>query len=506
MIDTPNQLSQRAAKPYFRIVILLLFAWFLLTLNVDAGWFGHHDSSGAMLHIMARNYRYYSAAKIGFMPVTNYAPTTPDNYQYHTHHPFLTAWTMGAAAGLFGMEEITFRFAAACATMIAVVAFFVLCRRLYGTRWAWWSAVFLVLTPMVAYFGRMPHYAPFALMYLMLFSGELAQWLRRPTRRRWLALAIFALCAVWTSWATVFFLVGFGLLVMWAGTNYHRVRMVILGIVTLAGVVLYVLYYQTQRPDTIEDLANTFLWRSSATSVETLVEHEVLAEVSPDVTFTTVEWITQQFVDLFIFVTPGVLLLSVAGVAPAWRRGTRLGRGFLVALSGSELVYLLVFRNASFVHDFYKIYLIPAAAITAAAALLAGWSNPQVKRWARPTLVGLLATSVIFGGAMLYKLHTVNSSEQLSELAQAIATHTTQDELVIANFDDWKFTLGYYTARHIDFDVAADQALERAGREPVALYVFCTEADTGYPNALAPYNYQAVGDCRLYDLRESPQG
>src|SRR5690606_22755519 len=68
---------------------------------------------------------------------------------------------------LVGYHEVVVRFVFAACSLLSMAVMYALTRRLYGHTRAVWSAVFFTLTPMFAYFGRMPdHEAPAMLLLL----------------------------------------------------------------------------------------------------------------------------------------------------------------------------------------------------------------------------------------------------------------------------------------------------------------------------------------------------
>ncbi len=201
------------------------------------------------------------------MQVLNPAPTTPDQFHYYQHHPILTAWVSALFSSVAGLNEVSMRMVSILASMISITAFYVICRRLYGARVGWWGAAFYAASPMIAYFGRMSNHELLTLMFLMLFTCILINWLRKPSRVRWWALLIFGILAVWTAWAALFFIALFVLLTLWIGSRAQRQAMIVLGGLTVLSVIGLVAFYQAQWSGTIADLIEVFIWRSSPTTL-----------------------------------------------------------------------------------------------------------------------------------------------------------------------------------------------------------------------------------------------
>lgn len=198
------------------LIILLLVMWGLLTIRLGAPWFGHHDTNGVEFMTMARNYALYGAPELGFLQLRNYEiPAQPENYIFYFRHPPMISWALGLAGVPFMLTEASSRFVMICATMISIASLYVLARRLLGQKRALFVVLLYGLTPMIVYFGRMPNHEPLVMGFLMPFITIYAQYLRYPTRTRWVALAILAILCMWTAWAAFFFfasLIFFGIL------------------------------------------------------------------------------------------------------------------------------------------------------------------------------------------------------------------------------------------------------------------------------------------------------
>ena len=84
----------RGRKPGMGMpLLILLVAWALLTVRLDAPWFGIAEENGAWISAAVRNYRLYGADNLWLMQVLNAGPATPETCHYYVHHPPLVVWS-----------------------------------------------------------------------------------------------------------------------------------------------------------------------------------------------------------------------------------------------------------------------------------------------------------------------------------------------------------------------------------------------------------------------------
>lgn len=492
-----------AAYRLHYLLAFLLLMWALLVIRLDAPWFGHHDENGAWITTGARNFELYGWSTLNYLPVLKNGPLDLDrpgeDFTYYVHHPPLIVYTVAWARALLGPHEMSARLVSAFSTLISLAALFVIVRRLYNGRRALWLLPLYGLTPMIAYFGRMPNHEPLALSFILIFVAVFINWLRAPNWPRWALLAIMAGLALWTAWAAAFFFLAFGLAGLWLGSWPQRRQMVLLGVV-IGGLTLSVVaFYQWQWDGTLDKLRDAFFYRTS--SLEMRRDGE---------SFGLLEFIFQQLVHMLPLMTFAIVVLGVAGVLLTIRREGRQQRAVILALVGGGLLYMLVFRNAFYIHDYYKIYFMPGLTIAATVAMVAGWRSRRWRRWARPTVVGLVVVSAIVSVVFFVLLHRSGSTQEdyAMGLAQAVAQNSQPHSLIMTNLIRQSSAVEHYAQRSMTWQITPQDALELAAahRESWALYVYCVPdaddiADDGlFDAALADLPYETFENCRVIRL------
>ncbi len=464
------------------LIAVLLLAWALLTIKIGDAWFGHQDANGAWISVAVRNYQlhgfFQQAGLINISTGLN-SPIEP-----YTHHPPLVVWMETPLALMFGYNEALIRFVAAACTLMSAAALYVLARRLKGQTFALWSTVFYLFTPMTAYFGRMPDHEAPALMFCLLFAALLVDWLRRPTRGKWWLLVLLTVLVGWTAWGG---LIMIGLLTLAAFFfTRRRVALLMLGVVAFGAVIAVLGYFEVVYHDALPDLINAFIWRTSTSSLE-----------PGAASFTAGEYAIRLVVRLITLFTPSICVLILIGACLAFRRRGLL-RAFLLALVAAGVGYILLFRNASYIHDYYLLYLTPALALLAASAVV---FLPRRSRWLRPLVASLVVVTL---PATLYYLNDIyRTSDPTLPLTFAKAVHdqTTPDDLILSNLPDIGFALEFYAERHIAWSQSPAEAEESATTSTGAVYyLHCDNLSKLPANVIRLAEVEVSPDCYLSRL------
>jgi 4-amino-4-deoxy-L-arabinose transferase-like glycosyltransferase len=497
-----------AKSPYQLLVIILLLMWAVLTVRINAGWYGHHDENGRWISTAVRNYNLYGAENLAYLVTTNSSPATPETAEYYVNHPPLIVWTAWLSSTLFGRyqsgmpypdawpTEMAVRLVSIFATMINLSAFYVLCRRLLGTRLAILCLCLYSFTPMIAYYGRMPNHEPLVLPFICLFAAIFVNWMRRFTLAQTVVMALCAVIAMWTAWAAAFFFGTLGIVALIYGQKQQRWTIIGIGIITIAATILVPVFYELQRPGSIDTLLKAFTFRTSTRNLDRASED-----------FTLTQYLLQLISHMFVTMSFGVTILGAWGIVLSIRNKTGLTRAVILALLLACVGYMLVFRNAFHVHDYYKIFYMLSFAIGAAIAVNHLWLLPRHRmgRYARPFVVGILLYSLIAGVYWFNVLHRTSMKPILHEIVASLPTYTQESDIILTNLSGIFPMIDYYTYRTLVYDITPQEAINRAeaGNEHIK-YLFCVLSDgdgTIFDDVFGESSVTVVtDDCRLVEL------
>lgn len=352
-------MSENSKIP-FRLIILLIVIWGLWAIRMGQPYYTKEDASRVWMPAAVRNYDWYGIEEIG-LSVTRNSARIDDSSQltYYHNHPPLSIWLPALFSKFAGFNELSIRFLFPAAMMIAASAFYVVVRRLSDSNLAFWSVLFFGLNPMISYYETSYGHDPLGFMAAMLFAAIFINWVRQPTRARYFALVFLAILAVYTAWPAIFFIGTIGIVGMIFTNNQQRIGIVVLGIVSVAAIVIMMGTYELMHNGSVLSLIERYQWRSSSAT------YTVGSR-----SFSMLEWFANAIVQMTVWCTASVLILSVIGIRPLFKRITKQAKWMILALFLAALVYQLAFRNASYVHVYYKAFFIPSLAIFSAAAIL----------------------------------------------------------------------------------------------------------------------------------------
>jgi hypothetical protein len=296
----------------------------------------------------------------------------------------------------------------------------------------------------------------------------------------------------------VFFVGALGFAAMWIASRQQRIGIIGLGVWALIAVVVMMLFYEAQWAGSIRDLLDAYIWRSSSSTGR-----------REEASFTIVEFIVKISAHIIFFITPTLTFMSLWGVRYIRRYSSRQTKAVLAGLLLAAFAYLLVFRNANYIHDYYKIVFVPAMAISSATVMFYAHTERRLRRWARPAtrvLVGaMIVTSVLVVGVM----HLTGSQPRMQAIIDALNAEISPDDVVISFIDDdvygYDNVIQFYTFHAVHWQQTPDDAITIAETSDNRVwYVYCIAKDGAFPQELDAYNSTPIykDQCRLYNLKE----
>lgn len=503
-----------------RLVALLLVAWGLMVYRVGVPWYEFHNANGAWISASIRNFKQYSFTAFHMLHTRQAGPTTPADFHPYIHHPPMPVWLPGFLSIFTGLNEVTVRFVFISATLLSVAALYVLTRRLFDERTAWWASFLYVFMPMTTYFGRSPDYFMISMAVGVVYTAIYWNWLQRPTWRRFGALALLAVFGVYTFWVDILYVGVLGIIALFIGKWTHRIQTVILGVIGIAAVASMLLLYAWGAPTVLQDMRAAALIRTGVNPNAYNEDDFRLtdyvhgsynrrSETLPDETFTWLQFAVDVVLDLTTTMTTSFLVLGVLGTPAAFRITSWRRRWILIGLYGVSLLWVLLLRNASYTHHFYSIYFFIPIAICGAVILM----RPRHRwRWLHPLLVALVITGVI-NGLYLYGVyhssggypHMILGEREIyhETTIEALRTWTEADDLVMTNID-WLYenmAMEYYANRNVIWGTQPVQAVVEARTVGESVqYMYCVDAPEVPPGFEAYTYHVAQNGCWFFNI------
>ncbi len=193
------------------IFFTLIIAALLLSLQINKPFYGYHDWNGLTYAQIAKNYlRYGSLTKLG--QVTNFSPTTPDNFRYDTHyHPLLTL-LLAFFLSIFGFHEWTIRIVPVLFSLSSLFLLSQLVTLWIDAETGLLATIIALFTPVFIYFGKNPVHEPLTLFFILLNTYLFSLHLHHPKKNKILKwLLVTSLISLFSGWPSYYhlFLIGF---------------------------------------------------------------------------------------------------------------------------------------------------------------------------------------------------------------------------------------------------------------------------------------------------------
>ena len=244
------------------------------------------------------------------------------------------------------------------------------------------------------------------------------------------------------------------------------------------------LFYQAQWSGSIDSILDAFVWRSSSASDD-----------RDSAAFTLTQFVAVTVVHVGFFITGGVLVFSLIGVYVLWRRD-RFAGSIVLALLLAGLGYQLVFRNASYVHDYYKLVLVPALAIAAGAA----WVYGRRGRILRPLMDTMLLIVLIQSVLVLAWAHRTGNRPWMDTVIETVAAEMQPGDRIMTHLagKDLVMPLRFYLFHAVDEDRVYADVLAAEGR---VLFIECPDWDDNHePVTDDDHRIIEADTCRVHIL------
>lgn len=489
------------------LVLALLWLGAVLSIHVARPFTGSHDADSAIWSQAAHNnLRAGLAATKGVPSSWHFRPLPIPPQGYYVHHPPGLSLLVTASFALFGEREWAARLVPIAATLAGVVLLWLLVRDAIGPRGAMLATALLVVLPMEMYFGRA---VIFETVVLPLLLGALlaARRFEREPGPGPLALAVGLFALAMASGWQAYVVAGLAAVrALLRRDRRGRTLALAFAATGAASLALFVIQVHLVRPDAIQELGRAFLFRSGET---------VGGDGRP---VRWGEWLAKMGSVLGTHIQPTAWVLAAAGALVALRRraagaGASWLGGTALLLAMATSLYLVVFRNASYIHTYMSFYFVAPVAMTGGLALEALLGAARERgRGARLGAVAAVGTLLVLLGfqglAKVRSLHAYQywivgrtvpePPDLIPALGRTIAETFPEEAKVHSNLPRKGTQLRYYAQRPIEYGVDRPEewrALLAKRGEPMGALLWM-----GAPNAEALRDLLPSGSGRTVEL------
>jgi 4-amino-4-deoxy-L-arabinose transferase-like glycosyltransferase len=436
----------------------LIWLAFVLTAEIDRPWINGSDYNGAVWSQAAHNIlRAGLADTAGASSGFYFGPLPIPAWGYYLHHPPLLHLAIAGLFSVLGEQEWVARLVPIGCSLMSVVFLWLLVRSCAGSRVAALTAAVFATLPMQLRYGAMVNFEPCVLM-LILGALLCLRWHDVTGKPAWKYGALaFVLVGLWVDWAMHLFVIAIcACWLLWRKNGDRRFAALLLG-TTVLSALLFLDRILLLRPDAWQNLFHTFMFRLGA---------------GRGGHFTEAQWVARLSDNFLTHFLPVGLLLGAVGAGILWKSRSRskglrwLGRAALSILL-MDALFVGVFQNDSYIHQYLAFYFLAPIAIAAGLALdrlIALLRHLGSVRYPVPgaaeaavflLVLGLAAHSFVRTDTLVRQFQILDygaeeSPELIPELGRAIQATFSAETHVLCNFlPDYGPQLAYYAQRDL---------------------------------------------------------
>ena len=351
------------------MVSLLFLSWFL-TLRFSEPWTNTVDFNGAVWTQAAHNLLQAGLGTTAGVPAVFYfgPPPIPAS-EYYAHHPSLLHLEIALLIQLFGEHEWVARLLPVVCSLMSAILLWLLVKECAGPRAATLATTLFASLPMELHYGSMVNFEPCTLMWMLLGMLGLRRW-EMTGKSYWCVLMVSSLAlAMFTAWLGYFLVLILCIHFTFFARNKQRALSFLLLGIALFSVAVFLFQIRWIKPEAWEDLAGAFRLRLGQ-------------KLSNGEGFTLHQWADRVGHSLLVHFPPLAWVLAGLGALRGWRSRQALPQDLLSAGNGVNwlnwvsfcffllsFVYVVGFKNASFIHDYASFYFLVPLSIMGGVGL-----------------------------------------------------------------------------------------------------------------------------------------
>lgn len=407
---------------------LFILSLFLIGQNLDKPFWGEHDWNGARYGNIARNFLRYGIIDLQFAQIENSGSVTDRQFEYFTHYPPLLPILISISYMFFGVSEWSTRFIPLLATSGSIVLIFLIGKKLYDTKTAFLAAILALIIPINLYFGKTPVHEPLVVFFILLsFFAYLRQFK--------ILLFLSLIAAHLTTWAGFFLIPAITAVAIFTKDKKDFVKIIPYWLIPLTIFSFYIVFIYLHTGSLFGgDLLGALFQRSS-----------LLKEVQPT-DFNLVNYLSKLRLWSFSLYSATLTILVGIWLIVSIKRKFSESDVKLLILGLFGVIYLIVFPNAAFIHNYLVMYLIPFFVLSGARV---------IGRF--PFLLSLVILLVIFleRKPFLDALNKSDADRLAVEVGKAINRETKFTDTVLVSPVGFSYSadkfLRFYSDRKIKY-------------------------------------------------------
>jgi len=360
-------------------IFVLAMGLMLLSRDIDTWFTGWREDNSAVFCVFARSHIQCGLGYTKLFNVWDGIAVPSAQSSRYLNQPPLLALLAAIPMSVFGDHEWVGRSVPIATTLGSAWILMVIISRLQSPLLGLLSGLFYVMLPITAYFGRiLCHESPVQFFSLLMLHGYI-QWsgLYGGGYNRKAGVVYYTtgvVLGIGTGWAAVIMA---GLIWLWHLCRTLRdssqlrllLWLTLVPAVSLAAVMIHILWGCGWKAG----------WLGSLLSSRTLAPEEAIswaewARCNWDYIRLNVSWFGITAAVIYLAIVPAILLYAVSDspLRQIVRNGTSIIPIFLTGLQG--LIWTVVFRHESYLHDYWQYFSVPFFAAAMAAVVFAAFT------------------------------------------------------------------------------------------------------------------------------------
>ena len=324
---------------------LIVFAFLLLSININKPFIGQHDWNGVVYGQQAKNFlRFgYLPLKLGATLAT--ADILPEERKYLVHYTPVLPVLISFSYRLFEISEQSTRLVPVLASLASVLLVMLLGKELISFRAGIIAGILMTVTPMFVYYGKNPVHEVVLLPFALLSFYSYERFLTTDMNKWWKILLFSLIGAMLVGWpgyyaaGLIFF---HGILFRQSG----KIRFLQLPLAAVTLLIVFFFHSTILSPQAAGDLQNIFFARLGGTSISLI---DFLAKE------------LRYSINLFT-----AILLFLSSI---WLVSRSKNKSIILFLGLFGLLHILIFRQAGYYHEYLLFPFLPFVALSSAGTV-----------------------------------------------------------------------------------------------------------------------------------------
>ncbi|KKP60005.1 MAG: hypothetical protein UR52_C0001G0085 [Candidatus Gottesmanbacteria bacterium GW2011_GWA1_34_13] len=343
------------------IILILITAAGLLSININKKFIGIHDWNGVWYGTIAKNNLKLGLLHTKLGSVKGTGDTQLSAGSYFTHYPVLFPLILTAGYYLMGVSEASLRITVSAFSLLSVLFIYLITKRIFDKKTAIYSAIFTIITPLFIYYGKMPVHEPVLLCLVLGTVYFYIKWFDSQKNKDFLGMSVFLVISLLITWPAYF--VPFLLLChyyLFHKQKKHLKLLLLLILIEISAFLLHLLHVYILTGSFFGGgLIEIFLSRISSDSTTQLYSLNITKYLT-----TEIRYFSLYFTRILLFFSGVWFFTQIYYILRFKKISYKNSIIWLFMIFGS--LYLVIFKEASFLHDYLIYYLLPFFVISSA--------------------------------------------------------------------------------------------------------------------------------------------